>query len=99
MQKAGVMERRTDVGPDVGMFASLLQVAGQQQQPGRRMTSTRMGPMAAAGRSVFGKPLMGSTGWEAKAAAGRAEAARAQTASRQRSRTAWESGMRSAGKL
>ena len=32
MQKAGVMERRTDTGPDLGMFANLLQMAGQQQQ-------------------------------------------------------------------
>ena len=31
MQKAGVMERRTDVGPDIGMYASLLQAAGQGQ--------------------------------------------------------------------
>jgi len=30
MQKAGVMERRTDTGPDMGMFANLLQQAGQQ---------------------------------------------------------------------
>ena len=26
--KAGVMERRTDAGPDLGMFASLMQSAG-----------------------------------------------------------------------
>lgn len=32
VRKAGVMERRTDVGPDLGMFANLLQMAGQQQQ-------------------------------------------------------------------
>jgi hypothetical protein len=35
MQKAGVMERRTDTGPDLGMFANLLQMAGQQQQQGQ----------------------------------------------------------------
>ncbi|MCK5611418.1 hypothetical protein KAR91_56630 [Candidatus Pacearchaeota archaeon] len=35
MQKAGVMERRTDEGPDLGMFASLLQSAGQQRTGGR----------------------------------------------------------------
>lgn len=55
-QKAGVMERRTDVGPDLGMFAGLLQAAGQQQQPSFSV-SRRMGPMAAAGRSVFGTPF------------------------------------------
>ena len=61
MQKAGVMERRTDVGPDLGMFANLLQIAGQQrQQP--RMVSRRMGPMAAQGRDVFGQP-MGRSGF------------------------------------
>lgn len=31
MQKAGVMERRTDVGPDIGMYAGLLQSAAQGQ--------------------------------------------------------------------
>ncbi len=31
MQKAGVMERRTDRGPDLGMFANLLQAAGQRR--------------------------------------------------------------------
>ena len=35
MQKAGVMERRTDEGPDLGMFASLLQAAGQQRTGGQ----------------------------------------------------------------
>lgn len=30
-QKAGVMERRTDVGPDIGMYANLLQAASQGQ--------------------------------------------------------------------
>ena len=32
MQKAGVMERRTDTGPDMSMFANLLQQAGQAPQ-------------------------------------------------------------------
>ncbi len=43
MQKAGVMERRTDTGPDLGMFANLLQSAGQQQQPRQRSTATIIG--------------------------------------------------------
>ena len=58
VQKAGVMERRTDTGPDLGMFASLLQTAAQQQKP-MQATMTRMGPMASAGRNVFGRPLGG----------------------------------------
>jgi len=56
-QKAGVMERRTDTGPDLGMFSSLLQLASQQQQPQQRRTTTRMGPMASAGFDVFGERL------------------------------------------
>lgn len=43
VQKAGVMERRTDVGPDLGMFASLLQSAGQQAAPSRAVM-TRTAP-------------------------------------------------------
>ena len=39
MQRAGVMERRTDEGPDLGMFASLLQSAGQQRAPQRSVIS------------------------------------------------------------
>jgi hypothetical protein len=31
MQKAGVMERRTDQGPDLGLYASLLQQAAQMR--------------------------------------------------------------------
>lgn len=57
MQKAGVMERRTDVGPDLGMFSSLLQLAGQQQGGGGFSVSRRMGPMAAAGRDIFGREM------------------------------------------
>ena len=30
VRKAGVMERKTDAGPDLGMFANLLQQSGQQ---------------------------------------------------------------------
>jgi len=47
MQKAGVMERRTDVGPDLGMFANLLQTAGQQ----RPMSIAQL----PAGGNVFGQ--------------------------------------------
>ncbi len=43
VQRAGVMERRTDTGPDLGMFASLLQMAGQQQQQPSRSVIRRMG--------------------------------------------------------
>ena len=43
VQRAGVMERRTDTGPDLGMFASLLQMAGQQQQQPSRAIIRRMG--------------------------------------------------------
>ena len=56
LQRAGVMERRTDAGPDLGMFASLLQAAGQQQ-PTQRRVSTRTGAMAAAGRTGAGTPF------------------------------------------
>jgi len=48
MQKAGVMERRTDVGPDLGMFSSLLQLASQQQQPQQRRTSFSWSPETRA---------------------------------------------------
>lgn len=57
VQKAGLMERRSDVGPDLGMFASLLQAAGQGQQQPRRSVVTRMGAQAAAGRTAFGTPF------------------------------------------
>ncbi len=53
VQKAGVMERRTDTGPDLGMFANLLQQAGQQQAPARA-TITRMGANAQAGLTGTG---------------------------------------------
>lgn len=56
VQKAGIMERRTDVGPDLGMFANLLQAAGQGGG-GQQATITRMGAQAAAGRDVFGQPF------------------------------------------
>ena len=57
MQKAGVMERRTDVGPDLSMFASLLQLAGQQQQQQPMNIMRQLGPMASQGLDMFGQPL------------------------------------------
>lgn len=57
MQKAGVMERRTDVGPDLGMWANLLQIAGQQQGGGQRTVFGGMGPMARHGLSGTGTPF------------------------------------------
>lgn len=57
VQKAGVMERRTDAGPDLGMFASLLQMAGQQQPQQRQVISGGLGPMARRGLDVFGQPM------------------------------------------
>ena len=56
MQKAGVMERRTDVGPDLGMFASLLQAAGQQA-PRQQVISRGLSASARAGRTAFGRPF------------------------------------------
>ncbi len=55
VQKAGVIERRTDVGPDLGMFSNLLQAASQQQAP-QRSVITRMGANAMQGLDVFGSP-------------------------------------------
>ena len=60
-QKAGVIERRTDAGPDMSMFSSLLATAGQQQQQ-PRATITRMGAQAQAGRTVFGQPFRYTAG-------------------------------------
>jgi len=60
-QKAGLIERRTDAGPDAGLFASMLQIAGQgQASAGGGTTIRRMGPMASRGLSIFGQPLTGS---------------------------------------
>ena len=58
--KAGVMERRTDAGPDLGLFASLIQAAAASEKAdaaAAKRTSTIMGPMAQAGRDVFGQPF------------------------------------------
>ncbi len=67
VQKAGLLERRSDVGPDLSQFASLLQAAGQGSPS--RQVSTRIGPNLAAGRDVFGTPLSGSSGERANRAA------------------------------
>ncbi len=66
MQRAGVMERRTDEGPDLGMFASLLQSAGQA--PKRQTVFGGLGPMARQGLDVFGQP-MGQFGGGGRASA------------------------------
>ena len=62
MQRAGVMERRTDVGPALTMFASLLHTAGQQQQAQPRRVSTRFSAQAAAGQTAFGRPFRYTAG-------------------------------------
>ncbi len=72
LQRAGVMERRTDLGPDLGMFSSLLMAAGQAGagQPaaatagggGQVPTIRTLGPMASQGRDIFGRPFQGSGG-------------------------------------
>lgn len=58
--RTGVMERRADVGPDIGMFASLLQAAAAseraQGQEAKRVSRV-MGAQALAGRTVFGQPF------------------------------------------
>jgi hypothetical protein len=53
---SGFMERRTDVGPDLGMFASLIQSA-QQGAGGGGTTVRRTGAMASRGLDVFGRPM------------------------------------------
>lgn len=56
--RAAAIEGRTDVGPDLGMFASLLQAAAAGDTAGgARRTATIMGPQAQAGRDVFGQPF------------------------------------------
>ena len=44
MQKAGVMERRSDTGPDLGMYANLLQASAAGQGSGQRRVITTMAP-------------------------------------------------------
>lgn len=87
VQRAGLIERRSDVGPDLGMFANLLQTAGQQQQQAPYSVVTRMGAQAAAGKTIFGQPFryggvrQGQTQsqMDAEAAARRAEYTRTAT--------------------
>lgn len=59
--KAGAMERRTDVGPDMALYASLIKAAVAADTTTAKRTATIMGPMAQAGRDVFGQ-LMGRYG-------------------------------------
>lgn len=60
--KAGVMERREDVGPDLGIFASLIQAAAAGETATAKRTSTIIGPQAQAGRDIFGQPMGGGAG-------------------------------------
>lgn len=57
--KAGVMERREDVGPEMGMYASLIQAAAASETAEAKRTATVIGPQAQAGRDVFGQPMGG----------------------------------------
>ncbi len=49
LQKAGVMERRTDQGPDLSMFANLIAQAQQAQTPKLRLTSIAPIPSQSGG--------------------------------------------------
>jgi len=60
LQRAGVMERRTDAGPDTGLYASLLQAAAGQATGGQATVRTSGGGMSAGG-SLY-DALMGSGG-------------------------------------
>lgn len=60
--KAGVMERREDVGPDLGIFASLIQAAAAGETAEAKRTATVIGPQAQAGRDIFGQPMGGGAG-------------------------------------
>ncbi len=44
VQKAGLLERRTDAGPDLGLFANLLQMAGQGQAQQSQAVIRRVAP-------------------------------------------------------
>lgn len=57
MQKAGIMERRTDVGPDLGMFANLLQMASQDRDSGQQTISGGLSAFASRGLTAFGQPF------------------------------------------
>lgn len=58
IQKAGVMERRQDIGPDWAMYANLLQAAAAGGDSDKRQViSGGLGPMASRGLDIFGQPL------------------------------------------
>jgi len=59
--RAGAIQGRTDLGPDLGMFSSLLQAAAQGEEAGKRTTVRT--PASTAGGAV--------TRWRAEQAAGR----------------------------
>ena len=56
---AGFIERRSDIGPDLGLFTNLLATAGQQQAIAGtpQATITTMGANALAGRTATGQPF------------------------------------------
>lgn len=63
--QAGAMERRVDEGPDLALYASLLEAAaatgGPEATPTKppepTSTATLIGPQAQAGHDVFGQPF------------------------------------------
>ena len=61
-----LIQSRADVGPDMGMYGSLIQAAMAQQNapgPGNRIqTSGGLSPNARAGLDWFGRPLGGGAG-------------------------------------
>jgi len=62
MQRAGVMERRTDEGPDLSMYANLMQMAGQQ---GGQQRQVVYGGTQSQGPGILER-------WKAQQAAGNA---------------------------
>lgn len=61
-QLAGFIGSRTDTGPDLGLYASLMQAAAAAPAAGRTAISGGIGPNAAAGTSVFGTPFKYGSG-------------------------------------
>ena len=57
MQKAGAMERRTDQGPDMGMFAQLMQAMMQGQGQKGSVISGGLSANASRGLTAFGTPF------------------------------------------
>ena len=49
VQKAGLLERKTDLGPDLGMFVNLLQAAGQGQAQQSRSVISTVAPRTTPG--------------------------------------------------